>query len=74
MILIAHRLSTVINARQIAVIHEGRIVELGGHDALMDRPNGVYANLVKRQLQRDANVLGMDQDHVDTLFEVLRMF
>ena len=33
--------------------------------------NGVYATLVKRQLTRDANVLGSDQDNVDKLFESL---
>merc|ERR1719201_376580 len=34
-VLIAHRLSTVIDANQIAVIHEGQIYELGNHKELV---------------------------------------
>merc|ERR1712110_1123949 len=33
-VLIAHRLSTVINAQQIAVVHKGGIIERGRHDEL----------------------------------------
>ena len=36
-ILIAHRLSTAMRADRIAVIHEGRLVELGSHDELVAR-------------------------------------
>ncbi|MGK5740967.1 ABC transporter ATP-binding protein [Micromonospora sp. URMC 103] len=43
-ITIAHRLSTVRHADQIAVLDHGRIVESGTHDSLMDR-NGRYATL-----------------------------
>merc|ERR1719168_205713 len=34
-VLIAHRLSTVINANQIAVVHKGGIIEKGPHDKLV---------------------------------------
>eukprot|EP00929_Paragymnodinium_shiwhaense_P000294 TRINITY_DN100532_c0_g1_i1.p1 TRINITY_DN100532_c0_g1~~TRINITY_DN100532_c0_g1_i1.p1 ORF type:complete len:957 (-),score=257.01 TRINITY_DN100532_c0_g1_i1:149-3019(-) len=51
-VLIAHRLSTVINSTQIAVVHKGNIIELGPHDDLMAKA-GVYANLVKRQMSKD---------------------
>ena len=43
-ITIAHRLSTVRNADQIAVIDHGRIVEVGTHQGLLER-NGRYAAL-----------------------------
>jgi ATP-binding cassette subfamily B multidrug efflux pump len=48
-ILISHRISTVRNADQIAVLSQGRIVELGTHDELLEN-NGHYANLFQKQL------------------------
>jgi ATP-binding cassette, subfamily B, multidrug efflux pump len=41
---IAHRLSTVINADRIVVIHDGRIVEQGTHSELVER-GGYYSQL-----------------------------
>jgi ATP-binding cassette subfamily B protein len=43
-ILIAHRLSTAMRARRIAVVGEGRIVEVGSHAELLQR-GGPYASL-----------------------------
>jgi len=48
-VVIAHRLSTVRNADQIAVLEDGELKELGKHEELIDR-NGIYAQLVLRQL------------------------
>jgi len=45
---IAHRLSTVVNADRILVLKEGRIIEMGPHAALV-RQGGYYASLVHRQ-------------------------
>ena len=47
-ILVAHRLTTVKEADLIVVLDEGRVVELGDHDALLAR-GGVYADLFRQQ-------------------------
>ncbi len=52
-IVIAHRLSTVINADEILVLDKGVIVERGTHEALLAR-GGVYAALWSRQREVDA--------------------
>ncbi len=48
-IFISHRVSTVRNADQIAVLHDGEIVEHGTHDELIER-NGYYTELHNKQL------------------------
>jgi ABC-type multidrug transport system fused ATPase/permease subunit len=48
-LLVAHRLSTVRLADMIAVVDNGRVVEVGSHTALLAR-GGTYARLVQAQL------------------------
>jgi ATP-binding cassette subfamily B multidrug efflux pump len=48
-VFISHRVSTVRNADRIAVLHGGRIVELGTHDELLAL-NGYYSDLYNKQL------------------------
>jgi ATP-binding cassette, subfamily B, multidrug efflux pump len=48
-IFISHRVSTVRNADRIAVLHGGRLVELGTHDELIEQ-NGYYTDLYNKQL------------------------
>ncbi|HYB42420.1 MAG TPA: ABC transporter ATP-binding protein [Candidatus Methylomirabilis sp.] len=48
-VVIAHRLSTVRDADQIVVLDEGRVAEIGAHQALL-ATGGLYARLVSRQL------------------------
>jgi ABC-type multidrug transport system fused ATPase/permease subunit len=48
-LVIAHRLSTVKNANQVAVIVKGRVMEKGSHEELI-ASNGEYKRLVSRQM------------------------
>ncbi len=48
-LIIAHRLSSVRNAHRIVVLDKGAIVEVGAHDALVGKPDGLYARLWRMQ-------------------------
>ncbi|WP_269933251.1 ABC transporter ATP-binding protein [Aminobacter sp. HY435] len=62
-IVIAHRLSTVINADHIVVLDEGCLIEEGTHAALMADPNSVYARF--HNLHDEAG-LGLVDDTMET--------
>ena len=48
-IIIAHRLSTIKNVDRIIVMDEGRIVEIGSHEELLEIKEGYYSRLHKIQ-------------------------
>ena len=53
-LVIAHRLSTIEHADQIAVLEEGRIVELGTHAELIGR-DSYYAALHRLQFRENGH-------------------
>ena len=57
--IIAHRLSTIKNADRIAVINEGKLVELGTHEELMNIPDGEYKTLYEMQFKRQETTIGV---------------
>jgi len=64
-VLVAHRLSTVVNATQICVLADGCVAESGTHEQLLrEAPGGPYARLVARQMAKAANEIegGMAAD------------
>ena len=65
-ILISHRFSTVRHADRIAVIENGRVIELGTHDELMAR-RGRYCTMFELQAQR----FGAAEDEEGTAYEQL---
>ena len=61
-IVIAHRLSTIRTADNIVVMQEGRIVEQGNHDELVERKSAYY-NLVEAQrIGKDEEVAEIEQE------------
>ena len=55
-LIVAHRLSTIKNADEIAVISKGKIMEMGNHEDLI-KLNGIYADLYKLQFKNSDTVI-----------------
>ena len=55
-LVVAHRLSTIKNADEIAVVSQGKIKEMGNHDTLM-KQNGTYADLYRLQFKNSDQVI-----------------
>ncbi len=54
---IAHRLSTIFNADKIIVVDDGKIVEEGTHEELINIPDGKYRNLYNMQFKNQENLV-----------------
>jgi len=52
-LIVAHRLSTIKSADKIAVVSHGKIVELGTHDELIKKDDGIYKQLYELQFRDD---------------------
>ncbi|XP_040951407.1 ABC transporter B family member 13 isoform X1 [Gossypium hirsutum] len=48
-IIVAHRLSTIRNSDSIAVLEQGKVLEIGSHEQLTKKPGSVYKQLVSLQ-------------------------
>jgi ATP-binding cassette subfamily B (MDR/TAP) protein 7 len=59
-VVVAHRLSTARRCDNIAVIHNGKIVEYGSHDELLAIENGRYAKSWAQQTQKRSDVFDSD--------------
>jgi ATP-binding cassette, subfamily B, bacterial len=49
--IISHRLSTVLAANRIIVMENGKLIEQGKHEVLLETENGVYSRLFKREAE-----------------------
>jgi ABC-type transport system involved in cytochrome bd biosynthesis fused ATPase/permease subunit len=59
--IIAHRLSSVVDADRIIVMDDGRIVDMGGHYELVDRP-GLYRDAYREQFRSALVRAGVSHD------------
>eukprot|EP00536_Pseudo-nitzschia_multiseries_P002283 jgi/Psemu1/183192/e_gw1.30.251.1 len=56
--IVAHRLSTIRNADIIFVVQDGQVVERGNHSELIQKEDGPYASLVRRQMNVQSELEG----------------
>jgi ABC-type transport system involved in cytochrome bd biosynthesis fused ATPase/permease subunit len=76
-VLVAHRLSTVVNADQIGVVYKSRNVGCGNQQELMKTTDVVYHKLVAHQIANEANVVkegkadDTSSDNIDALIDAM---
>jgi len=63
-LVIAHRLSTVVDADSIYVIDKGRVIEHGSHDELLAH-GGAYQNLYELQFTKDPGTVAVSAQEVE---------
>ena len=56
-IIISHRLSTVLSADRIIVMSDGRIMESGTHHELVNKEQGIYSRMFKREADMGTTIL-----------------
>ena len=59
-VLVAHRLSTVMNADSICVIDKGIVLEQGNHEELVAK-GGIYASMVAKQTKKKEDMLDQEK-------------
>jgi ABC-type multidrug transport system fused ATPase/permease subunit len=70
-VLVAHRLSTVVNADSICVVDKGAVLEQGNHDELVAM-GGIYASLVEKQNKKKADLLDQEKKRKTTDEKVVK--
>ncbi|CAL9225883.1 unnamed protein product [Arabidopsis halleri] len=69
-VVVAHRLTTIRTADVIAVVHQGKIVEKGTHDEMIQNPEGAYSQLVR--LQEGSKEEAQESERPETSLDVER--
>lgn len=61
-VVVAHRLSTIRNADIIFVVQDGQVVEQGNHAELIQKPDGPYSSLIRRQMDVQKKLVDGKED------------
>ena len=70
-IIIAHRLSTIKNADLIYVIKDGKVLEQGNHDQLLEL-DGYYSKMVKTEISQEMEIQNDDKEQINDKITIKR--